>query len=287
MRQLLHTSVLVCAFVLATRGTCLAQLHAAAEGPIVYGHHHINPSDPEAHRRFWVDTLGGVPAKLGTGDVIKYPNVILMLSANKPTGGTKTSSVNHIGFQVPNLRAMVDRLRAAGYPIVTRTELPPSLQAQEKDGIVFIADQNSSIAFVMGPDDTKVELFEVKGMKDPIALHHIHFATPQVAEMQAWYAKVFGAKPGKRGSFDAAALPGVSLTFSPSAEPVVGTKGRVLDHIGFEVKDLEAFTKRLEGMGIKLDRPFTKIDRFGITIAFLTDPWGTNVELTEGMTQVR
>ena len=41
--------------------------------------------------------------------------------------------------------------------------------------------------------------------------------------------------------------------------PVVGTRGRVVDHIGFEVKDLEAFCRKLEGMGIKLDRPYTKV----------------------------
>ena len=65
--------------------------------------------------------------------------------------------------------------------------------------------------------------------------------------------------------------------------PTVGTTGRALDHIGFEIKNLEAFTKKLEADGIKLDRPYTKVPALGIAIAFIKDPWGTNIELTEGL----
>ena len=76
--------------------------------------------------------------------------------------------------------------------------------------------------------------------------------------MKAWYVKTFGAVPGKRGNFEAADLPGVNLTFSGAPEPVVTTRGRSLDHIGFEVKDLENFVKKLETSGIKMDRGYTK-----------------------------
>jgi len=34
------------------------------------------------------------------------------------------------------------------------------------------------------------------------------------------------------------------------------TLGRVLDHIGFDVKDLKAFIAKIEGEGIKLDEPY-------------------------------
>jgi hypothetical protein len=90
-----------------------------------------------------------------------------------------------------------------------------------------------------------------------------------------------------RGSFQAADLPGVNLTYSPSPEAVAGTQGRSLDHIGFEVKGLEAFCKKLEGMGIKLERPYTQVAALGISIAFIRDPWGTYIELTEGLDKVQ
>ncbi len=114
----------------------------------------------------------------------------------------------------------------------------------------------------MGPDDVKVELVQVKTQTAPIQLHHVHFFGQQNAEMQAWYVKTFGAKarPANPGSaFVVADLPGVALNFTPSPTPVVGTQGRALDHIGFEIKNLEAFTKKLEADGIKLDVPYRKV----------------------------
>ena len=261
--------------------TASAQLTAAKDGPIVYGHHHINVSNIDAHKKFWAETLGGTLIKVGNADVVKFPNVLVFMTQRAPTGGTKGTTVNHIGFQVPNIRQFVDKVKAAGFPIVTRAELPASQEV--KDDLAYIADQNTSIAFVMGPDETKVELFENKTLQQPIALHHIHFATQKVAEMKDWYVKMLNAKPGRRGSFEAADLPGVNLTYSPSADPLAGTRGRALDHIGFEVKDLEAFCKRLESMGMKLDRPYTKVASMNIAIAFLTDPFGTYIELTEGL----
>jgi catechol 2,3-dioxygenase-like lactoylglutathione lyase family enzyme len=262
-----------------------AQLAAAKDGPIVYGHHHVTASDVGAHRKFWTEALGGTPVKVGPAEIVKFPNVLVFFTGRAPSGGTKGTTVNHVGFQVPDIRKAVDKAKAAGYPIVTRAELPESVPV--KDDLGFIQDQNTYVAFVMGPDETKVELVENKAAAEPIALHHIHFAAPDVAEMKAWYVKTFNARPGKRGSFEAADLPGVNLTYSPAQGQVAGTRGRSLDHIGFEVENLEAFCKQLEAQGIKLDRPYTKVDALGIAIAFLTDPWGTYIELTEGLDKVQ
>ena len=83
----------------------------------------------------------------------------------------------------------------------------------------------------------------------------------------------------------AADFPGINMNFSGSAMNQAPTKGRMLDHIGFEVKNLEAFCRRLEGLGVKLDVPYTK-GSTGVATAFLTDPWGTSIELTEGLNRI-
>ena len=258
-----------------------AQLLAAADGPVVYGHHHLTVTNVEAHRKFWVDALGGTAAKLGTGDAAVFTNVIVLYRQGAPTGGSKGTSVNHVGFGVPDIRTALARLKAAGYPAITRAELPASQEV--KDDLAFIANQNTSVAFVMAPDDVKVELVEVKTQATPVALHHIHYYTPQVDQMKAWYVQHLGAKGGMRGSFQAADLPGVNLTFSPAPEGVGPTKGRSLDHVGYEVKDLEAFCRKLEAAGVKFDRPYSKNAALGLGLAFFTDPFGTYVELTEGL----
>jgi catechol 2,3-dioxygenase-like lactoylglutathione lyase family enzyme len=142
----------------------------------------------------------------------------------------------------------------------------------------------------MGPDEVKVELVEAKEQNAPIQLHHIHFFGPKNMEMREWYVKTFGAKsrpPNPAAVFVAADLPGVVLNFTPTSDKVVGTQGRAVDHIGFEVDNLEAFIKKLEADGIKLERPYTKVAALDIWIAFIRDPWGTYIELTEGLDRVK
>ena len=59
----------------------------------------------------------------------------------------------------------------------------------------------------------------------------------------------------------------------------------MVDHVGFEVKNLEEFCKKLEAKGIKLTREYRKKDKAmgNIGTAMITDPWGVSIELTEGL----
>ena len=76
------------------------------------------------------------------------------------------------------------------------------------------------------------------------------------------------------------------MNFTASPTPVTGTTGRRVDRIGFEAKNLEAFCKKLEEMGIKLNVSYRSVPALGLSIAFITDPWGTSIELTEGLHKV-
>jgi catechol 2,3-dioxygenase-like lactoylglutathione lyase family enzyme len=272
--------------VLAPASQASAQLLAAKDGPVVYGHHHLNTTNVDAQKKFFVDTLGGTVVKIGANqrEIVRFPNVLIFLNPmTAPTGGTRGTTVNHIGFSVPNLRPVIDKIKANGYQMITRSEVVAT-QAVIDD--IAATSPTTSIAFALGPDDVKVELVQVKAQTIPITLHHVHFFDPQNAEMRDWYVKVFGAKPRDGATFVSADLPGVALNFTKSPDAVVGTQGRALDHIGFEVKNLEEFTRKLEGMGIKLERPYTKVAALNIAIAFIKDPWGTYIELTEGLDKV-
>jgi catechol 2,3-dioxygenase-like lactoylglutathione lyase family enzyme len=266
-----------------------AQLTAAKDGPVIYGHHHLNVTSIDAQKKFFVDTLGGVAIKVGTNnlEIVKFPNVLIFFrQVQAAPGGTRGTTVNHIGFSVPNLRAMVDKVKAGGYSMITNTEATPDRQVTD-DIAGPPAPGGVSIAFAQAPDDIKVEFVEAPKQTMPIALHHVHFFHPANTEMQAWYVKAFGATSRVGGAFPAALLPGVALNFSSSPTPVVGTQGRALDHIGFEVKNLEAFTKTLEASGVKLSVPYRSVPALGIAIAFFTDPWGTYIELTEGLDKIQ
>ena len=281
--------VVLMLLVMVPASPASAQLLAARDGPIVYGHHHLNVTNLDEAKKFWVDAIGGVLIKVGpeNREIIKFPNALMLLRAQKPTGGSKGSTVDHVGFSVKNLRQVVDRIKAGGFRMVTSAEAPPNVKVQDDIGIVE-GGPVSGIAYAMAPDETKVELVEMKAQAAPIASHHLHFFGMN-KEMQAWYMQTFGASPldsANPAAFISASLPGLTMNFSPSQAPVAGTQGRAIDHIGFEVRNLEAFTKKLEAQGIKLAAPYRQVPALGISIAFITDPWGTYIELTEGLDKI-
>ena len=74
----------------------------------------------------------------------------------------------------------------------------------------------------------------------------------------------------------------MNMSFGDADGPTAPTRGRALDHIGFEVDDLEAFCQKLEAKGIEFDITYRVVDSVELKIAFLTDPSGTYIELTEG-----
>jgi catechol 2,3-dioxygenase-like lactoylglutathione lyase family enzyme len=243
-----------------------AQVVAGNTMGVSMGHLHLNSADPEVQRKFWVETLGARMAKLGALDVYAMPGVLVMV-AKKPQKpeSSEGSVVNHIGVKVRDYDGVLAKLKAAG---------------------LTFNPVNETQSMGLGPDGIRVELVKDPQAEAPVMNHHIHFFTQDVTATQNWYIDTFGAIKGKRGRFEAADLPGVNLSFSPSETKTANSKGRALDHIGFEVKDLEAFTRKLESSGVKLDVAYRKVPSLGIAIAFFTDPWGTYIELTEGLSQV-
>src|SRR5207249_6529537 len=156
MKRMLVAVVASVVCLLASASSTSAQLLVAKEGPIVYGHHHLNASNIEAQKKFFVNTLGGKAIKIGTNnaEVVEFPNVLIFFRQQAPTGGTRGTTVNHIGFSVPNLRQMVDKVKANGFQMITRSEVAAT-QAVKDD--IAVTATNTSIAFVLGPDDVKVE----------------------------------------------------------------------------------------------------------------------------------
>ena len=267
-----------------------ARAQLMATGAVTNGHHHLNVSDVAAHQAFWIDTLGGSPGMFaGRTPIAMFPDALVFLREQAPTGGSIGTIVDHVGFSVPNLREMLDRVIAAGYEVATEAGSPPD--AEIVDGIRVVPGNGpvSGIAYILGPDDVKVELLEMRAQAAPIVSHHIHFFGDEADEMRQWYADVFGAEmqSGGGAGFVTATLPGLSMNYTRTESATDATAGTVIDHIGFEIDGLEAFIAGLEAKGITLDVPYREIPNAGLAIAFLTDPWGTYIELTEGLDELR
>jgi len=75
----------------------------------------------------------------------------------------------------------------------------------------------------------------------------------------------------------------MNINFLDVDDKAVPTKGRMLDHIGFEVRDLQAFTRKLAANGVNVVQPYRRNSADAIATALMVDPWGTSIELTEGL----
>jgi len=249
-------------------GTALAQPYTPNEAGVTMGHWHLNSRDAAANKKIFVG-MGGVDTSDDRLQKVTFPGVTVNLNvaAGSPpaTGGTVGSVVNHVGFIVKSVPESVAKWKAAGVPV-----LPGN-------------NGRTDQAYVETPDGLRIEILENKNQSEPIRHEHVHFFVPQdqIPAMQAWYAKIFGAKasttPNNAPVDD---IPGAQLRFNKADAAQAPTKGRVLDHIGFDVVDLQAFVKKLEADGVKLDRPYTKNPN-GIGLTFITDPWGTYIEINE------
>ena len=269
-----------------------AQLAAANQAGVAMGHLHYHVRDVEANRRFWV-ALGGTPIKVGATDAVKFPDVLVLLTPRDATSGTEGSVVNHVAFRVRTFGQVeaaglkVDRL--AQFPGVGNTMTPEGERIELFEdaalNLTFTPDQGAlgTVARSAEVAADSVTSRHNRPLSTPVAFHHVHLYLPGDAhlEAKAWYARMFGGVAGKRAQYDAVDLPGINLNFS-GGRTTAPTKGRRLDHIGFEVRNLEAFCKRLASLGVKFDAPYQR-NADGLAAASLTDPWGTSIELTEGL----
>lgn len=241
----------------------VAQLSAANSAGVSIGHVHINAKDVEAQQKFFT-LLGGVAVNNEKLVMMQFPGMYVVLRKQDSSGGTVGSVLNHFGFHVKSLDEFLPKWKAAGIPIE--------------------AGNNPKQMYLMGPDDVRVEIIEDAKIPTPVEMHHIHMFVPDPLAAQAWYVKNFGAVAGKRLAFETATVPGAELTFSKADMPQVGTKNRGVDHIGFEVKNIDVMVKKLDDAGIHVDAPIrTSANASKLRIAYVNDPWGTYIELTEGL----
>jgi len=262
---------LVSLVVLAT-APLLAQLAPPNAEGVAMGHVHLAVRDVDAQKVFWTQHMGGKIVQNGTLEMIQIPGVYILLRKADNPEPPAGSIVNHFGLVVK--------------------DMPGALAKWKASNLTIEPTQNPNEVFVVGPDAIRVEVYGIPELPVPVQMNHIHYNVSDIPGMQAWYAKTFGAVAGQRNciaclpritKIEAGDLPGVNLSFSAGAAGLAPTKGRAIDHIGFEVKNLEAFTKKLEAQGIKLDVPVRQLPNSSLKIAFVTDPWGTYIELTEGL----
>jgi len=249
-------SILMLSFLVLSSASALAQLTPKNESGVTIGHVHWLVPNPQMHEKLWVDLFGAQVAHAGALDIIKLPGVIILINPPQGAGVPGEPTADHIAFLVRDLAAVKQKLASAN---------------------IQMADGSSIAAF---PDGVRVEFIEDKSLGVPVAFSHYHLYAADVESIRSWYIKTFGGIKFPAGPN----FPGGEVRFTAQSDPPrVPTKGHVLDHIGFEVKDLPEFCKKLEAQGTKLDMKILEAPQIGLRVTFITDLIGTRIELTEGL----
>jgi catechol 2,3-dioxygenase-like lactoylglutathione lyase family enzyme len=281
-----------------------AELAPPNEAGVSVGQWHMNVRSVEESKKFWT-TLGGTAIRIDGVDVIKLPGIFIFLKKGSPApGGNYGSTLNHVAFLVPDTEAALTKWKAAGLT----TEFVKHA----------LGEGGARLGYVYTPDDLKIRLNTDKSVTTPVANPLVMFWVKKVSvpEVEAWYVKTFGGKLGGNkilNGVSIAGIPGGRLNVVSSADnptsrtpAAVGlvkgavpdealfaklvkpgfmrpSKGRTLDYIGFEIRDLEKFCEKLAADGIKFDQPYSTKRHKSFASAMITDPWGTSIELTEGL----
>jgi catechol 2,3-dioxygenase-like lactoylglutathione lyase family enzyme len=235
-----------------------------------YDHVHLNVPDPAAGANWYERNFGGKRITEAP-DRLMFGSTRFMFLRKADAAPSAGSSIDHVGFSVPDLDAKMKELEAAGVKVTTPARDVPGL---------------FKIAFVEDPWGARIEV-----VQDPelLGLHHIHMRHPNPDEAYAWLLSNFGGqKTQLKGRLDAVkySAAGFSdmwiLVSKGEAQPSLG---RAIDHIGWRsTGPLNETMKELTSKGVQATsepRPLSLPNGPSINFAYVAGPAGARIELVE------
>ena len=192
MKNTLFLILLLCAAVPAP-----AQLPTPNSDGVTAGHHILRAKDVDVANKFWT-TLGGEPAALAQIKLMKFPGVLLFISAPRGAnpapslGGSHGTTVEFITFKVKDLKASIAKWKEAGIDATTE----------------------GGVATIVGPDDVQVRVTEDKKLTSPVASDGLVMNVANADEVSAWYAKWLAQRSPKVGRKQSAKFQARELFFT-------------------------------------------------------------------------
>jgi catechol 2,3-dioxygenase-like lactoylglutathione lyase family enzyme len=265
----------------------LLALPLGANAQAHFHHVHLNATDPASAIGFYTsrfkarkESFAGLGDAVWTGD-----SWLLFTKVDAPPPSELLSGIWHIGWGAQDMQSTYQQQLGKGTRFAT-----PITDISDMVG----GNRPFFYAYVDGPDHALIELNTARHHN----FGHVHLFSADPPAAGAWYAKQFGfrslARTQKRVYRDVQIAPAAFVTadhVSMIIYPVeyrgggfVSTRGRVIDHLGFSVDDLDATLARMRTDGVKVTtQPRTLADG-RIKLAFIEGPDQVAIELIQDAT---
>jgi catechol 2,3-dioxygenase-like lactoylglutathione lyase family enzyme len=270
-----------------------------AHAQVAHFHHvHLNATDPASAIDFYTskfkarkESFAGLGDAVWTGD-----SWLLFTKVAAPPPSELLSGIWHIGWGAEDMQSTYQQQLARGTRFAT-----PLTDISDMVG----GNRPFFYAYVDGPDHALIELNTAPHHN----FGHVHMFSADPPAAGAWYAKELGVRsfpqterrvykgvqiaPAAFVTVDHVSMIIYPVEYLQTAAPdawknrngaFAATRGRVVDHLGFSVDDLDATLARLRNDGVTVTAEPRSIADGRIRFAFIEGPDRVAVELIEDAT---
>jgi catechol 2,3-dioxygenase-like lactoylglutathione lyase family enzyme len=260
-----------------------------------FHHVHLNTVDPEAAIEFYTTKFKAEKQKFaGRQDAVwTGDSWLLFTKVNAPPPSDTVSGIWHIGWGAEDMKATYQKQVDSGTKFQTPLmDISDQVGAAANSGRFFKA-------YVDGPDHAIIELNTASHHN----FGHVHLFSADPPAAGEWYMTHLGIKGrvsrNTRIYQNTAIAPSASLTanhvslfiypmeylngagYEPfkGREELAPTRGRVIDHLGFAVDDVDQAVAKLKAAGVKVTEEPRTVGQ--IKSAFVEGPDQVAIELIE------
>jgi catechol 2,3-dioxygenase-like lactoylglutathione lyase family enzyme len=231
--------------------------------PII-DHVHLAAPDPEKAVAWYREHFGGEPMSEGVERLL-YGDVRVVFQKRDNAQPSQGSVIDHIGFSVADLDAVMKTLESEGAKIAQPARDVPGL---------------FKLAFIEDPWGTRIEI-----VQDPqkLGMHHVHLRGPDPAATLAWFSNQFGGRSGRlKDRIDGIDMGGVWILVQRG--DAVPSQGHSIDHLGFRPVNVDTAVAELKTRNVKITtepRPLTFPNGTTVRLAFAEGVDGVRIELVQ------
>lgn len=263
-----------------------------------FHHLHLNSPDPKAAIEFYTTKFDAEKGRFMSiiDGVWTQKSWILINKVPSAPPSEVVSTIWHFGWGAEDMKATYQKQLDSGTKFATPlTDISDIAGGTPNAGTFFYA-------YVLGPDDALIELNTARSHN----FGHIHLLSEDPVAAGAWYEKHFGVKArssaavrmyrtvqiGPSSSF---MMDNVNVIIYPiqyatsshmpgweNRKTFESTKGRVVDHIGISVPNLDDAIARLRKEGVTVTDEPKSIAGGKVKYAFIEGPDKMRIEIIEG-----